>query len=103
MILADDPDYLPAILRLQKLYETVDRQPELARMLLKESELIATTGSSERMLALNLQAGKIYQGLAEKGLALACFRQVIEIEPSHGESLVTDGGNADANSNNGKS
>ena len=86
-ILADHPDHLPTILRLQKLYETLARESELAQMYLKESELLATTGSPERMLFLNLQAGKIYQRLQQNQAALACFQQVIAIEPSHGEAL----------------
>jgi tetratricopeptide (TPR) repeat protein len=87
IILQQAENDLDAILYLQELYPKTGNQEALAQMYLKEGELKFASCARERLIFLYLEAGKIYQGLAQDAYAIACLQKVVELQPSHSEAL----------------
>lgn len=86
-VLQQTANDLDTVLYLQGLYQKQGKQEALAQMYLKEGEINFASCARERLIFLYLEAGKLYQGMAQDAYAIACLQKVVELQPSHGEAL----------------
>lgn len=88
-ILDIDADEEDAIVALDRLYGAGERWYDLLANLEKQVELAELGGDSARTVALKYRIGQLWQTrLGDQARAIESYREALELEPSHGETLA---------------
>ncbi len=79
-----EPDYIPALRALDRLYEAGSMFENLAFVLKRQENL----SENEERIRLRFRLGRLYQGpLKDFEEALSCFASILEEMPDHEDSL----------------
>ncbi len=88
-ILDIDPNEFPAIQALDRLYGAGERWYDLLANLERQAELAEIEGQSHELVALKYRIGQLWQTrLGDQARAIESYREALQMEPSHGETLA---------------
>jgi tetratricopeptide (TPR) repeat protein len=85
LVLAKDPENQVAVRSLDRLFTQMERWPDLAEVLVRESEI---GQSPDEILGFKFRLGQVYQTrLGDLDKAIAAYREVISAAPEHEDTL----------------
>ncbi len=83
--LEHDPECRPAILSLDRLFESMEKWKELTEVLRREIRMAV---SDEEMVSLQFRLGQIFeQNIGDMDSALECYRDILTTLPGHSATL----------------